>query len=143
MARFPTRRLPVVVALLAIGVIVQLGLRVTLHADFPVSFTLKERFGVSHPRQPVEFTFADGPIDPASARMIGPAGLEVPYQQLANGSILVQTRLPNSLLSQSWYFWRYPAWDPRRNSPWTCPSPRRRSSTARRHGSMPCSFRRR
>jgi hypothetical protein len=84
----------------------------TLGADLPATFTLQERFGVAHPQQPVEFTFAGGTVDPAEARMIGPAGVEVPFQQLASGNILVQTRLPNSLRSQSWFFWRYPDWDP-------------------------------
>jgi hypothetical protein len=62
-------------------------------------FTLKERFGVSHPDQPVEFAYSGGALDRKNTRMLGPAGEEVPYQQLSSGHLLVHTPLPGSRIS--------------------------------------------
>lgn len=59
-------------------------------------FRLLERFGVAHPAQPVEFPYAGAPVDPHTTHMIGPAGEDVPYQQLSNGNILIRTALPPS-----------------------------------------------
>ena len=62
-------------------------------------FALKERFGVSHPDQPVEFSYSGGRLDAKSTRMLGPGGEEVPYQQLSSGNILIRTRLPASRIA--------------------------------------------
>src|SRR6266446_1100956 len=61
-------------------------------------FTLKERFGVSHPDQPVEFSYS-GRLDAKSTRMLGPGGEEVPYQQLSSGNVLIRTSLPASRIA--------------------------------------------
>src|SRR5687768_17529953 len=68
-----------------------------LHAQHPdkllQTFSMKEVFGISHPNQIVDFDFAQK-INPGSTYMIGPDGVEVPYQLLRNGKIAVQTDLP-------------------------------------------------
>lgn len=57
------------------------------------TWTLKEYFGVSYPEQTVEFSY-DGPRCPqSSCRVLGPAGTEVPWQQLRSGNILVRSAL--------------------------------------------------
>lgn len=71
--------------------------------DVLATFTLSERFGIAHPDQPVEFEYHGGPVNPALTRVIGPAGREVPFQQLSNGNILVRTRLPKSLKRLTYY----------------------------------------
>src|SRR5437660_3591897 len=63
-------------------------------------FSLKERFGVSYPEQPVEFAYSGGQI--RSARMLGPGGEEVPYQQLSTGAVLIRTRLPASRIATAY-----------------------------------------
>src|SRR5215831_18898378 len=67
----------------------------TVLAQFP----LQERFGVSYPDQPVEFSYSGGRIDTRKTRMLGPGGEDVPYQQLSNGSILIRARLPGSRIA--------------------------------------------
>src|SRR5216683_2349272 len=62
-------------------------------------FTLKDRFGVSHPDQPVEFSYSGGRLDAKSIRMLGPGGEEVPYQQLSSGNVLIRTSLPASRIA--------------------------------------------
>src|SRR6266550_4564217 len=59
------------------------------------TFSLKEVFGVSHPKQIVDFDFAQN-IDPQSTYMIGPEGVEVAYQILRNRRIDIQTDLPEN-----------------------------------------------
>lgn len=69
-----------------------------LEAQTPIgSFSLVERFGVAHPEQPVEFRYTRPGVGRA-ARLVGPDGQEVPYQQLSNGNILIRTGLPASRL---------------------------------------------
>src|SRR5713101_2422340 len=62
-------------------------------------FALKERFGVSHPDQPVEFSYSRGPLDAQNTRMLGPGGEDVPYQQLSSGNVLIRTPLPASRIA--------------------------------------------
>src|SRR5437870_350189 len=50
-------------------------------------FTLKERFGVFHPEQPVEFAYSGGNVHARNLRMLAPGGEEVPFQQLSTGAI--------------------------------------------------------
>ena len=65
------------------------------------TFSLNEMFGVSWPDQPIEFRY-DGGQPPAATRMIGPAGVEVPFQWVSscsdgsavNGCIVVRSNLP-------------------------------------------------
>ena len=63
------------------------------------TFTLKERFGVTHPAQPVEFSYAGGTLRASNTRMLGPGGEEIPYQQLSTGNLLIRTPLPASRIS--------------------------------------------
>ena len=65
------------------------------------TFQLGEQFGVSWPEQPIEFRY-DGGKPAADTRMIGPTGVEVPFQWVSscadsdakNGCILVRSALP-------------------------------------------------
>src|SRR5919106_1493463 len=57
------------------------------------TFSLKEVFGVSHPKQIIGFDLQQN-IDVKSTYLIGPEGTEVPYQLLRDGKIAVQTDLP-------------------------------------------------
>src|SRR6266851_504935 len=64
------------------------------------TFTLRERYGVSHPEQIVTFDYGKQ-VDLKHAYMVGPGGQEVPYQLLKNGAIAVRTRLP-AKTQQTW-----------------------------------------
>ena len=64
------------------------------------TFSIKEHFGVSHPRQIIDFDFTQK-IDPKNTYMMGPEGAEVAYQVLGNGNIAVETDLPANT-SKSW-----------------------------------------
>ncbi len=64
------------------------------------TFTIEERFGVSHPDQIIDFDFS-GQADWANSYMIGPAGNEVTYQVLQGGKIVVRTDLAGNA-SKSW-----------------------------------------
>lgn len=70
-----------------------------VQAQTLATFTQTERFGVSHPDQPVEFSYSGGKIGASNTRMLGPAGVEVAYQQLSTGNILVRTGLPASRIA--------------------------------------------
>ncbi len=65
------------------------------------TFTLRERFGVTHPEQPVEFSYTGGAVITSNTAMFGPTGQEVPFQQLSNGNVLIRTRLPKSAIAQT------------------------------------------
>ena len=80
-------------------VIACLALTCLAEAETIAKFTLKERFGVSHPDQPAEFSYSGGKLSAANARMVGPGGEEVAYQQLSSGNILIRTALPASRIS--------------------------------------------
>jgi hypothetical protein len=75
-----------------------LSTSVALAQTTVATFTLKELYGSSHFEQPIEFTFGGGYKTPASHRVLGPNGQEVPFQQLSNGNILVESNLPASTL---------------------------------------------
>lgn len=70
-----------------------------IEAQTLATFTLKERFGVTHPDQPVEFSYSGATINMSNTRMLGPGGDEVPYQRLSTGNILVRTSLPASRIA--------------------------------------------
>ena len=53
------------------------------------TFAIRELFGVAHPRQIVDFDF-EKRIDPKNSFMIGPQGIEVPFQLLHDGKIAVE-----------------------------------------------------
>src|SRR5438093_429255 len=57
------------------------------------TFSLKDIFGVSHPNQLVDFNVTKT-IDPYSTYMLGPDGVEVPYQILPGNKVAIQTDLP-------------------------------------------------
>src|SRR5713226_17799 len=62
--------------------------------DIPIrTLTLRELYGVSHPPQIVTFDGGGG-LNPLGMYMIGPGGVEVPYQVMKDGTIAVQTDLP-------------------------------------------------
>lgn len=69
------------------------------HADSIVqTFTLHERFAVDYPDEIVDFDL-EKPIDPTDCYMVGPNGVEVPFQILDNGKKLaIRTALPSSRL---------------------------------------------
>ncbi|HTE21306.1 MAG TPA: hypothetical protein VK689_23315, partial [Armatimonadota bacterium] len=71
--------------------------------------SIREAFGVAHPRQLIDFDAAP-PVDPKRSYVIGPDGTEVPYQILRGGKLAVLTDLPASA-SRSWklYTGRAPA----------------------------------
>jgi hypothetical protein len=56
------------------------------------TFRLREVFGVSHPRQVVELDYGRTIAD--TTYMVGPDGMEAPFQALANGNVLIETDLP-------------------------------------------------
>lgn len=64
------------------------------------TFTLQERFGVTHPDQIVIFGLS-GPINPQSTYLVGPNGQAVPYQLLSGNRIAVETDLPANA-TRSW-----------------------------------------
>ncbi|MHB9133682.1 MAG: hypothetical protein ACYDBB_21675 [Armatimonadota bacterium] len=60
----------------------------------PLTFTIKEAYGVSHPMQIIDFDLQQK-INPRNTYLVGPDGAEVPYQLLEGGKKLaVQTDLP-------------------------------------------------
>jgi hypothetical protein len=77
------------------------GFAPVLEAQNPASFHLREQFGVSWPEQPIEFRY-DGGVPSADTRMIGPSGVEVPFQWVSscsdssavNGCIAIRSALP-------------------------------------------------
>jgi len=77
------------------------GLSAQQEPAHPVeTFSIREEFGVAHPRQIIDFD-CQKPIDPKNSFMIGPQGIEVPFQLLRNGKIAVETDLqPND--QQTW-----------------------------------------
>ena len=90
--------------LLAIGILACLGL-LTFALRRPAlgkslksssnlqSFSLVEQFGVGHPQQVIDFDYS-GAVNVSQSYMLNSAGVEVPFQQLSNGHIAVQTDLP-------------------------------------------------
>ena len=56
------------------------------------AFSIRESFGVAHPRQIIDFDYAQ-PVDPANSYMIGPGGVEVPFQVLSGGRVAVEAEL--------------------------------------------------
>ena len=66
------------------------------------TFPLAELFGTSWVDQPIEFRYDGGQPAPGTARMIGPAGTEVPFQWVSScsdstavkGCIVVRSNLP-------------------------------------------------
>ncbi len=56
-------------------------------------FTLREMFGVSHPRQIIDFDL-HAPVDPANSYVTGPDGGSVPFQLLRGNKLAVETDLP-------------------------------------------------
>lgn len=66
------------------------------------TFSLAELFGTTWPDQPIEFRYDGGQPAPGGARMIGPAGTEVPFQWVSScsdvtavkGCIAVRSNLP-------------------------------------------------
>jgi hypothetical protein len=79
--------------LIVSGLVTTLPSHAQQHGKLLQTFSLKEAFGVSHPRQILDFDFAQR-VDPRAAYLTGPEGLEVPYQLLRNGKIAIQTDLP-------------------------------------------------
>ncbi len=66
--------------------------------DEVATFTLRETFGVQHPDQIVTFDLSTS-VAPANCYLVGPTGVEVPYQVLGGGKqIAVRTGLPASRL---------------------------------------------
>ena len=74
---------------------------ITLRPATKSTFQLSEFFGVGWPEQPIEFRY-DGGQPPATTRMLGPDGTEVPFQWVSScsdssatkGCIVVRSRLP-------------------------------------------------
>ena len=56
------------------------------------TFTIHEQFGVTHPPQIIDFDFGKR-IDPDRTYMIGPQGMQVPFQLLHDGKIAVEAAL--------------------------------------------------
>ena len=56
------------------------------------SFNLPEAFGVTYPVQIIDFDYT-GAVDRTNSYLLGPDGVEVPFQVLSNGKIAVQTDL--------------------------------------------------
>jgi hypothetical protein len=56
-------------------------------------FSIQEQFGVTHPPQIIDFDFGKR-IDQDRSYMIGPQGMEVPFQLLHDGKIAVEAALP-------------------------------------------------
>src|SRR5258706_10746848 len=79
-----------------------LAVAVPIGAQTIAKFELKERFGVSHPEQPVELTYTGEMVDPGSTVMLGPGDEAVPLQQLSNRNILIRTALPASKLATTY-----------------------------------------
>lgn len=97
------RTLLVSVFFVATGLVIVLFVATgLLQARTLATFTMKERFGVSHPDQPVEFSYSGGRLDPSGTRMLGPGGQEVPYQQLSTGNVLIRTPLPASRVATAY-----------------------------------------
>ena len=65
------------------------------------TFNLREAYGVPHAEQPIEFAFQGGYLAPSNHRVLGANGVEVPFQQLANGNILVRSNLPASTIGMT------------------------------------------
>jgi len=57
------------------------------------TFSIREIFGVSHPKQIIDFDLPRQ-IDPTETCMIGPDGREVPFQVLHTGKVAVESGLP-------------------------------------------------
>ena len=65
-------------------------------------FTVTESFGVNHPDQIIDFDYAGATsLNPADTCMIGPDGLQVPFQILSTDKLAVRTDLP-AQTSKSW-----------------------------------------
>ena len=63
-------------------------------------FTVRERFGVAHPEQIIDFDL-DKKVDASNCVMLGPDGKETGFQIIEGGKkIAVRTRLPASRLAQ-------------------------------------------
>jgi len=64
-----------------------------LTARAPIqTFLIHEEFGVTHPPQIIDFDFGKS-LDPDRTCMIGPQGVEVPFQLLHDGKIAVEAAL--------------------------------------------------
>lgn len=63
--------------------------------------TIVERFGVAHNSQPIEFPRTGAALS-GSHVMTGPEGVEVPWQPLSDGKVLVQSNLPASRVPFYW-----------------------------------------
>jgi len=61
-------------------------------ANLIETFSVAEIFGVAHPKQIVDFD-CQKRIDPKNSFMIGPQGIEVPFQLLHDGKIAVEAAL--------------------------------------------------
>jgi hypothetical protein len=57
------------------------------------SFSVREAFGVSHPRQVIDFDLAQ-PVDPRNAYLLDEEGNEAAYQLLRDGKLALVTELP-------------------------------------------------
>jgi len=93
------------IGLLALGLALAKAAALAQEGTLLQTFTIKEQFGVSHPDQIIDFDFPTS-FDPANSFVIGPGGVEVPYQLLrgdpttsADDKIAVQARLPKSIFS--------------------------------------------
>src|SRR5713226_756595 len=96
----PARSAKLVVILILCLSAVLLHLGAQIPGTPAQTFTLRERYGVSHPEQIVTFDYGKR-VDPKQAYMVGPSGEEVPYQLLKNGAIAVRTDLP-AKAQRSW-----------------------------------------
>lgn len=85
--------------LLAIAIFL-LALGLPLHAQSNVtngSYNFKERFGVYHVPQVICFTDTAAKQNPNTSRMLAPNGVDVvPFQQVSDGTICVQSAIPQS-----------------------------------------------
>jgi hypothetical protein len=59
------------------------------------SFTIHEAFGVSHPKQIIDFDL-HSKVDAAAVHLVGPDGGPAPFQILRDGKLAVETDLPAS-----------------------------------------------
>jgi hypothetical protein len=63
------------------------------HGEVIQIFEIREQFGVSHPKQIIDFDFSKQ-IDPKNTYVVGPNGSEVPFQVLHDGKIAMEAELP-------------------------------------------------
>jgi hypothetical protein len=63
------------------------------------TFNLREDYGAAHSEQIVRFAYTAGKLTYANTKVTGPSGVEVPWAQANDGSVLVQTNLPASTIA--------------------------------------------